>query len=110
METEVKLVHPSDPDKKVVTANSDVQVAAFRNHGFVEEAELEALNAQASNAANDSADAEELAKLKAENKALKSENTKLKNKLAKAEETDTTDTPNDPEIDEQSDVKGEETN
>jgi regulator of replication initiation timing len=77
---EVKLVHPSDPDKKVITATDEQQVAAYRNHGFIEEAELED---QKNVAEADSSASEELTKLKAENKALKSENTKLKNKLEK---------------------------
>jgi hypothetical protein len=39
---EVKLVHPDDPEKKVITATDGQQVAAYRNSGFVEEAELKA--------------------------------------------------------------------
>lgn len=39
---EVKLVHPSDPEKKVITATDEQQVAAYRNHGFVEEADMRA--------------------------------------------------------------------
>jgi hypothetical protein len=39
---EVKLVHPSDPDSKVVTATNEQQVAAYQNHGFVEEGALKA--------------------------------------------------------------------
>lgn len=39
---EVKLVHPNDPDSKVVVATDEHQVAAFKSVGFVEEAELKA--------------------------------------------------------------------
>jgi cell division protein FtsB len=91
---EVKLVHPSDPEKKVVVATDEQQVAAYRNHGFVDESDLAASAAEAS-ASEDAA--KELAELKAENKALKSENTKLKNKLSKvapdAEEVPDSDEP-----------------
>lgn len=87
MEVQVKLVHPDDPDSKVVTATSDVQVEAFKSVGFVEEDALnESTKAQGASEADTS---EELAKLKAENKALKTENTKLKNKLEKVSDQTT---------------------
>lgn len=81
---EVKLVHPSDPEKKVITATDEQQVAAFRSHGFVDESDL----ADASTSDEAAVSTEKLARIKAENKALKSENTKLKNKLGKTDESD----------------------
>jgi hypothetical protein len=40
----VKLVHPSDPEKKVVKLYDHVQEEAFRKAGFIDEAELQDLN------------------------------------------------------------------
>lgn len=39
---EVKLIHPSDPEKKVITATNEQQVAAYHNYGFIDEADLKA--------------------------------------------------------------------
>lgn len=102
---EVTLVHPNDKDTKVV-ATHPIQVVAYKNQGFLEESEL--ADAQAAEATADEApqNDEELAKLKAENKALKSENTKLKNKLEKV----STETEPAPEGDEsENKQEGEET-
>jgi len=80
---EVTLVHPDARETKVVVTHP-VQEAAYRGQGFVSESELEVM-AVAPSAPAEGQDVEELARLKAENKALKSENTKLKNKLEKTE-------------------------
>lgn len=79
---ELTLVHPDDKATKVVVTSS-IQAAAYRSQGFVEQDEFDAMTAEAELSTEKENAVEELAKLKAENKALKSENTKLKNKLAK---------------------------
>lgn len=85
---EVILVHPDDPGTKVPLSHP-VQVAAYRGQGFVEESELVVAGSEAP--ATNPDVSEEVAQLKAENKALKTENTKLKNKLNAKDEGDKTD-------------------
>jgi Skp family chaperone for outer membrane proteins len=78
---EVKLIHPSDPEKKVVTVSDELQLAAFRSHGFVDldvQKDLEAAKAE---------EAKTVADLEAELEATKKElaDTKKALKKAKAE-------------------------
>ena len=42
---EIKLVHPSDPEQKVITLSDEIKVAAFKSVGFVEADDLRALGA-----------------------------------------------------------------
>lgn len=78
---EVKLVHPDDPEKKVVTATDEQQVAAYRKHGFVDEAESKAAEASKTEEATSQSGLQ--AKLEATEKELAE--TKEALKKAKAE-------------------------
>jgi hypothetical protein len=88
----LKLVHPSDPEKKVVVATSDAQVAAYKNHGFVEEKALQGQKDADEKASVDAAnDKDKIAALEKElaevKKELKAERSR-KTKASKTTETD----------------------
>jgi len=75
---EVKLVHPDDPDKKVVIATDEHQVAAFRSHGFVDVDDLK------QDEENKVAEEKTVSELQAELAATKDELTETKEALKKA--------------------------
>jgi septal ring factor EnvC (AmiA/AmiB activator) len=80
---EVELVHPSDPEKKVVMATNEHQVAAFKSVGFVDAAELKDKDAAEAKVTEDAAKAQ--AELKKKLEATEKELADTKDKLIKAQ-------------------------
>lgn len=82
---EVKLVHPSDPEKKVITVTNEYQDAAYRSQGFVDEVDLTAGDDADSSSVSKQVD-DLTAKLEVSRQKLATEKAARKEVEAQAEE------------------------